>query len=88
MLKDRQEILVLGELVLFFAAWGLGLAAAVDDYRVRTNANAGNNVAANSYSPGSYSPDSYSPGGGSSGSPGGGSSGTRFIDRFHHGHFE
>jgi len=53
MLKDKQEILVLGELVLFFAAWGLGLAAAVDDYRVRTNANAGNNVAANSYSPSS-----------------------------------
>jgi len=46
MLKDRQEILVLGELVLFLAAWGLGVAAAVDDYRVRTNAKAGSNVAA------------------------------------------
>jgi len=73
MLKDRQEILVLGELMLFFAAWGLGLAAAVDDYRVRTHANAGkanagNNVAANSYHPGSYSPS--------------GSSGTRFVDHY------
>ncbi len=55
MLKDRQEILVLGELVLFLAAWGLGLAAAVDDYRVRTNAKVGNNVAANSNFSGSDS---------------------------------
>ena len=47
MLKDRQEILVLGELVLFLAAWGLGVAAAVDDYRIRTNSKAGNDVAAN-----------------------------------------
>jgi len=47
MLKDRQELFVLGELVLFLAAWGLGLAAAVDDYRERTNASAENNVAAN-----------------------------------------
>lgn len=47
MLKDRQELLVLGELVLFLAAWGLGVAAAVDDYRIRTNAKAANNVAAN-----------------------------------------
>lgn len=47
MLKDRQEILVLGELMLFLAAWGLGVAAAVDDYRDRTNSNAGNEVAAN-----------------------------------------
>lgn len=46
MLKDRQEILVLGELVLFLAAWGLGIAAAVDDHRIRTNAKPGNNVAA------------------------------------------
>lgn len=46
MLKDRQEVMVLGELVLFLAAWGLGIAAAVDDYRIRTNAKAGNNVAA------------------------------------------
>ena len=46
MLKDRQGILVLGELVLFLAAWGLGIAAAVDDNRVRTNAKARNNVAA------------------------------------------
>ena len=46
MLKDRQEILVLGELVLFLAAWGFGIAAAIDDYRVRTNAKAANSVAA------------------------------------------
>ncbi len=45
MLKDRQEILVLGELVLFLAAWGLGMAAAVDDYRERTYGKSGNNVA-------------------------------------------
>ena len=45
MLKDRQEIFVLAELLLFLAAWGLGLAAAVDNYRVRTNSRAGNNVA-------------------------------------------
>ncbi len=48
MLKDRQEILVLGELVLFLAAWGLGLAAAVDDYRDRSHVGAENNVAAKS----------------------------------------
>lgn len=48
MLKDRQEILVVGELVLFLAAWVLGVAAAVDDYRIRTNAKAENNVAASS----------------------------------------
>lgn len=47
MLKDRQEILVLGELTLFLAAWGLGIAAAVDNYHARTNGNAANNVAAN-----------------------------------------
>jgi len=47
-LKDRQEILVLGELALFLAAWGLGLGAAVNDHRERTNASAENNVAANS----------------------------------------
>lgn len=47
MIKDRQEILVLGELVLFLAAWSLGLAAAIDDYRIRTNRNADNNMAAN-----------------------------------------
>ncbi len=56
MLKDRQEILVLGELVLFLAAWGLGLAAAVDDHRERTNARAENNMAANS----NYSSDHFS----------------------------
>ena len=47
MLRDRQEIVVLGELVLFLAAWGLGMAAAVDDYRVRTNGKTGTNVATN-----------------------------------------
>ncbi len=56
MLKDRQELFVLGELALFLAAWGLGLAAAVDDYRERTNASAENNVAANSnYTGGDFS---------------------------------
>ena len=55
-LKERQELFVLGELTLFLAAWGLGLAAAVDDYRDRTNAHAQNNVAANS----SYSSDDFS----------------------------
>jgi len=74
MLKDRQEILVLGELVLFFAAWGLGLAAAVDDSRVRTHANDGNASARNNVADNSYHPGSLSPGGGSSGS--------RFIDHF------
>jgi len=48
MLKDRQEILVVGELVLFLAAWVLGVIAAVDDYHVRTDGKAGNNVAATS----------------------------------------
>ena len=48
MLKDRQEILVVGELLLFLTAWVAGVVAAVDDYRVRTNAKADNNVAASS----------------------------------------
>jgi len=63
MLKDRQEIMVLGELLLFLAAWGLGVAAAVDDYRVRTNANARNNVASKADDVGSSeaSPDSADP---------------------------
>lgn len=47
MLKDRQEILVVAELMLFLGAWGLCVAAAVSDYRVRNNDNADNNVAAN-----------------------------------------
>ena len=48
MFKDRQEILVVGELILFLGAWGLCIAAAIDDYQVRHNGNADNNVAANS----------------------------------------
>lgn len=66
MFKDRQEILVLGELLLFLAAWGLGLAAAVNDHRERTNAGAENNVAANSdytnsdYTDGDFSGPDYS----------------------------
>ncbi len=61
MLKDRQELFVLGELALFLAAWGLGLAAAVDDYRDRTNASAQNTVAVNSgYSEGASSRPSLS----------------------------
>ena len=60
-LKERQELFVLGELALFLAAWGLGLAAAVDDYRDRTNVHAQNNVAANSsYSDSSYPSDDFS----------------------------
>ena len=55
MLKDRQEILVVGELLLFLTAWVLGIVAAVDDYRVRTNAKAGNNVAASSNASGGAS---------------------------------
>lgn len=47
MLKDRQEILVVAELMLFLGAWGLCVAAAVSDNRVRNNDNAENNVAAN-----------------------------------------
>jgi hypothetical protein len=47
MLKGRQEFLVLGELLFFLAAWGICLIAAVDDYRVRTNAKANNTMAAN-----------------------------------------
>ena len=61
MFKDRQEILVLGELLLFLAAWGLGLAAAVNDHRERTNAGAEDNVAANSdYTDGDFSGPDYS----------------------------
>lgn len=47
MLKDRQEILVLGELLLFLGAWGLCVAAAVEDYHVRHNGNADDSIAAN-----------------------------------------
>ncbi|MEM8945269.1 MAG: hypothetical protein AAGD11_08810 [Planctomycetota bacterium] len=47
MFRDRQEIFVLGEIVLFLGAWGLCVAAAVDDYRARSNDNAENNVASN-----------------------------------------
>ncbi len=47
MLKDRQDIFVLGELLLFLGAWGLCVAAAVEDSHVRHNGNADNNVAAN-----------------------------------------
>lgn len=47
MLKDRQEIIVLGELLLFLGAWGLCIAAAVEDHRVRHNDNAEDNIAAN-----------------------------------------
>jgi|GEM_PF-4983329 len=50
MLKDKQEILVFGELVLFAAAWVFGVAATLDDYRSRTNSQAsgGDNMASNS----------------------------------------
>ena len=48
MLKDRQEFLVVGELLMFLLAWVLGVVAAVDDYRVRTNAKTGNDIAATS----------------------------------------
>ena len=45
MLKNRQEIWVFAELMLFLAAWGLGVAAAVDDNRDRANGNAVGDVA-------------------------------------------
>ena len=56
MLKGRQDILVFGELALFVAAWTLGIAAAVDDYRDRTNDKARNSVAANANFSGSSIP--------------------------------
>lgn len=46
-LRERQELLAVGELVLFLAAWTCGVAAAIDNYHERTNANARNSVAVN-----------------------------------------
>ena len=69
LLKDRQEILVVGELVLFLVAWVLGIAAAVDDYRVRTNAKAGNSVAASSNATDSNATNWHVGGGGGSALP-------------------
>ncbi len=47
-LKGSQEIFVVGELMLFLAAWVLGVFAAVDDYRMRTDGKTDNNVVATS----------------------------------------
>lgn len=47
MLKDRQEIFVLAELMLFLGAWGFCVAAAINNYHVRSNGNADDNFAAN-----------------------------------------
>ena len=46
MLRDRQEILAVGELALFLATWFATLWAAVDHFR--QNDLAGNNIASSS----------------------------------------
>lgn len=51
MQRDRQEILAVGELVVFLAAWMLGIFAAVNDYHDRSHSAAGANVAATSNIP-------------------------------------
>ena len=48
MRKDRREILAVGELALFLAAWMLGIFAAVEDYRNRLYPIPGNDIAATS----------------------------------------
>jgi len=48
MQKDRREILAVGELTLFLAAWLLGIVAVVDDYRGRAGHDSGNEIAATS----------------------------------------
>ena len=48
MLKDRQEILALGELVLLVAAWMAGILAVVDHCQDRNHVMARNNVASSS----------------------------------------
>jgi hypothetical protein len=48
MLKDRQEILAVGELVLFLATWFATVWAAVDHFRQNGEYVPGNNLAATS----------------------------------------
>ena len=45
MLKDRQEILAMGELVLFVAIWGISLWAAILHYRGGDQPTTGNSIA-------------------------------------------
>jgi hypothetical protein len=46
MLKDRQEILAVGELALFLATWFATMWAAVDHFRHGSEFVPGNNLAA------------------------------------------
>lgn len=48
MQKDRREILAVGELTLFLAAWLLAIVAVVGDYRGRVSHGSGNDIAATS----------------------------------------
>jgi hypothetical protein len=48
MLKDRQEILAVGELALFLATWFATVWAAVDHFRASSEFVPGNNLAATS----------------------------------------
>lgn len=48
MLKDRQEILAVGELALFLATWFATVWAAVDHFRQGSEYVPGNNLAATS----------------------------------------
>lgn len=45
MLKDRQEILAVGELALFVAVWCAAAWGAIDSYRHREKLVTGNSVA-------------------------------------------
>jgi hypothetical protein len=51
MLKDRQEILAVGELAIFLSAWLLSATVAVDYYRQRENLVPANRVAAGEVAP-------------------------------------
>ena len=46
MLKDRQEILAVGELTLFLATWVAVVLGAIDHYRHREHLVPGDSVAA------------------------------------------
>ena len=48
MLKDRQEILAVGELALFLATWFATVWAAVDHFRQSSEYVPGNSLAATS----------------------------------------
>lgn len=49
MLKDRQEILAIGEFALFLAVWLTSLLAAWDSYRHGNQPVTGNNIASSSH---------------------------------------